>query len=588
MSPESAKKPVALIADDDDVMRLMLSEVAISAGFDVVDVCDGAAAITAADEVDPDIILLDVNMPRMDGFSACERLRSSPKTSLTPIIVVTGNDDTASVNQAYQSGATDFIAKPMNWSLIGYRLRYVLRSARNIQALQAREQKIERLAYYDALTELPNREYLREASKRMFELADRNSQQLVLLYLDLDGFKRVNDTLGHSVGDELLSAVAERLQDSTRHAADETSDICLARIGGDEFAALARCADGSETGQRLAEAWVESLTAPFRHGETDFHMTPSIGISIFPSHGDDFEDLLKSSDTAMYQAKSMGPGRFTLFSEQMKTDAFEKMTIENGLRDALRENRLQLHYQPKFDVATGSVNGAEALLRLDHPQLGPISPAKFIPIAEESGLIKQVNQWVVASACRQINEWSEKGINIPIAVNMSAVEFLHGDPVNLLVDTCRTFDVDPSMLEVEVTESTLMSNVAKATEALNRLNELGFGLSVDDFGTGYSSLAYLKRFNVDALKIDRSFVADVGTDSDDSAICSAVIALANSLNLTVVAEGVETLDQYNWLVSQGCDSVQGFLLSRPLLAEDFEQLMQETNIALSQRLRVAV
>jgi len=588
MTTERGEKAVALIADDDDVMRLMLTEVAISAGFDVIDVRDGAAAITAAEHADPDIILLDVNMPELDGFSACERLRASPKTSLTPIIVVTGNDDTASVNQAYQSGATDFIAKPMNWSLIGYRLRYVLRSARNIKALQMREQKIERLAYYDTLTELPNREYLRETSKEMFELADRNAQQLALLYLDLDGFKRVNDTLGHSVGDELLAAVATRLQESLIHAADRTSDVCLARIGGDEFAALVRCADGAETGRYLAEAWVDSLTGPFRHGETDFYMTPSIGISLFPSDGSDFEDLLKSSDTAMYEAKSMGPGQFTFFSEKMKTDAVEKMTLENGLRDALRENCLRLHYQPKFDVATGSVRGAEALLRWDHPTLGPISPAKFIPIAEESGLIKQVNQWVVASACRQINDWSKKGIVIPVAVNMSAVEFLHGDPVTLLVNACRSFDVDHSMLEVEVTESTLMSNVSKSTEALNRLKELGFGLSVDDFGTGYSSLAYLKRFNVDALKIDRSFVADVASDSDDSAICSAVIALASSLNLTVIAEGVETFDQYDWLVSQGCDCVQGFLFGRPVPVDEFELLIQETNLALSQRLRVAI
>ncbi len=219
----------------------------------------------------------------------------------------------------------------------------------------------------------------------------------------------------------------------------------------------------------------------------------------------------------MYPAKSLGPGQCMFFSEQMKTEAFEKMTIENGLRDALRKNQLRLHYQPKFDVPTGAIRGAEALLRWDHPQLGAISPAKFIPIAEESGLIKQINSWVVASACEQINAWSEKGIEIPIAVNMSAAEFLLGDPVALLVETCRTFDVEPTMLEVEVTESILMSDVAKATEALNRLNELGFGISVDDFGTGYSSLAYLKRFNVDALKIDRSFVSDVGKDADDSA-----------------------------------------------------------------------
>ncbi len=588
MSTESVKKPVALIADDDAVMRLMLSEVAISAGFDVIGVGNGTEAINVAEEADPDIILLDVNMPELDGYSACERLRATPATSMTPIIVVTGNDDTASVNQAYQSGATDFIAKPINWSLLGYRLRYVLRSARNIKALQTREQKIQRLAYYDTLTELPNREFLREQSEKMFEMADRNSQQLVLLYLDLDGFKRVNDTLGHSVGDELLSAVAGRLQESTQNAADETSDVCLARIGGDEFAALARCGDGEAVGRLLAESWVESLAGPFRHGETEFYMTPSIGISVYPSHGDNFEDLLKSSDTAMYWAKATGPGQYTFFSEQMKTQALEKMSIENGLRDALREDQLDLHYQPKFDVNTGAVTGAEALLRWTHPQLGPISPAKFIPIAEESGLIKQVHQWVVTSVCRQITEWSDKGIDVPVAVNVSAVEFLHGDPVALLVDACESYGVSPSSLDVEVTESTLMSNVAKATEALNQLNELGFRVSVDDFGTGYSSLAYLKRFNVDALKIDRSFVADVAKDPEDGAICSAIIALANSLHLSVVAEGVETLEQYDWLVSQGCDCVQGFLVGRPLPATDFEKLLHETDIALSQRLRVAV
>ena len=317
-------------------------------------------------------------------------------------------------------------------------------------------------------------------------------------------------------------------------------------------------------------------------------MTPSIGVSIFPDHGDNFEHLLKNSDTAMYQSKAEEPGQYKFFSEQMKTEAIEKVAIENGLREALKQDGLQLHFQPKFDVARGKITGAEALLRWTDPRLGSIPPGRFIPIAEESGLIRQVNRWVISSACRQIVAWRETNIDIPIAINMSAIEFLHGDPVSLLVDVCESYDVNPSMLEIEITESTLMANVSKATQALNRLNELGFRLSVDDFGTGYSSLAYLKRFNVDVLKIDQSFVTDVANDADDAAICNAVIALANSLNLSVVAEGVETPEQYNWLVTHGCECVQGYFFGRPMPDADFELLFQETNCAADGQVRVAV
>lgn len=576
MSGSTPRMPVALVADDDEVMRMMLSEACISAGFEIVSVSDGRAAVDDAIRHVPDVILLDVKMPRMNGFEACEALRREDATAFTPIVVVTGSDDTESINRAYQAGATDFISKPINWPLFSHRLRYILRGAHNYQELQERERRIHTLAYYDKLTGLPNREHLSLVAKRQIAAAKTESDQLALLILDLDGFKHINDTFGHTTGDVVLQQVAHRLVRSMENLAIPVAGADAARIGGDEFVALLRCKDAADAAEELARAWRASLSEPLQYEGNEFFVSSSIGLVAYPNHGDSFEELLKNADMAMYQAKELGHGQTSWFSVKMAEAVVKRLSLETGLRQALRDGHLEVHYQPKVSAGSQKIVGAEALLRWNHPQDGLIPPDQFIPVAEESGLIMEIDRWVVLKVCEQIREWRDRGVELPVAVNISSVDFHHGDLVATLTSACESYGISPRLLELEITESVLMRNVASADAALRQLSSLGFRLMVDDFGTGYSSLAYLKRFNLDGLKIDRSFVQDAVNDPDDAAICEAIIALADRLGLEVVAEGIEDVEQYRWFAASGCHQMQGFLFGRPVPAQQFEELVDRS------------
>lgn len=442
----------------------------------------------------------------------------------------------------------------------GLRLRGTLQ---DVTVVRQSEAHIQFLAHYDILTHLPNRSMWTDRAQAALFAARRHPRDvLAVMFLDLDQFKTVNDSLGHGVGDQLLAEVARRLQSCLR------SDDVLARQGGDEFVLLlprlARAEDAGEVARKLLQA----LEAPMLLGGHELSVSASIGIALYPADGDDVDTLLKHADIAMYSAKAAGRANFQFFVPEMNVRAFERMMLENALRRGLERQELVLHYQPQVEARSGRLIGCEALVRWQHPEMGLVPPAHFIPVAEDSGLIVPLGEWVLAEACRQQVRWAGQGL--VMAVNISALQFRRGDFVEMVERTLKETGADPAALELEITESALMQPSEELFERLHRLRRLGITLALDDFGTGYSSLAYLKRLPISRLKLDRSFVMDIPLDAEDLAIATATLSMASDLGLAVVAEGVETQAQVDFLSGRGCQVLQGFLFGRPMAAAAFE------------------
>ena len=436
------------------------------------------------------------------------------------------------------------------------------------------EERIHHLAYYDALTNLPNRSLLTKLVDQALTVAQRSKLHGCVLFIDLNRFKMINDTLGRHIGDELLREVAQRFRGVLRD-----QDL-VARLGGDEFAVglfdISQHYEASTVAQKLLQA----LNAPFLIDGHDLRVGGSIGISVYPQDGGDAETLLRLADIAMYRAKQVGDAdgdHVAFYSQDMNQGMQERMRIESGLRHALGNGQLLLHYQPKFSIASGKIIGAEALVRWHHPERGLVPPAEFIPLAEATGLVVQVGEWVLEAACAQAQVWKERGVPpVRLAVNVSAREFTSALPGRVM-ETLSRYGLEPSWLELEITESTLMHNIDRVIGIMDRITAMGVTLSLDDFGTGYSSLSYLKRFPIDTLKIDRSFTTGIPGDANDCAIASTIISIAQQLNHKVIAEGVETAEQLAFLKSAGCDEVQGYLFSRPLPAEEFEEALRHNS-----------
>jgi diguanylate cyclase (GGDEF)-like protein/PAS domain S-box-containing protein len=440
---------------------------------------------------------------------------------------------------------------------------------RDVTAPRAMALELAYLAKHDFLTGLPNRMLLNDRIEQAITYAKRHVKRVAVLFLDLDGFKHINDSLGHSIGDKLLQSVSQRLVDCGR-ASDTVS-----RQGGDEFVVLLsevhRAEDAAIAAARMLAAVAEAHLID-RH---DLHVTSSIGVSVYPDDGLDAETLIKNADTAMYQAKENGRQNYQYFKPEMNTRAVERQSLEESLRRALERDELSLHYQPKIDFKTGAISGAEALLRWTHPTRGVISPAQFIPIAEECGLILPIGHWVLRKACQQAQAWNQAGLALAtMAVNVSAKEFRGQQFLKELFAILAETGIDPRSLELELTESVLMKHAESAASILETLRESGVQVAVDDFGTGYSSLSYLRKFPIDALKIDQSFVGRLGTTVDDASIVRAVISMAQSLRLRVVAEGVETLEQSEFLQALACDEAQGFYFSKPVPPLEFAALLR--------------
>ena len=713
------KRGVVLVADDDPVMRLLMLEMLSQVGLDGIEAEDGVQAVTYFQSMAPDLILLDVEMPNMDGFSACREIRRIETGAPVPIIMVTGGDDIEAVTNAYEVGATDFVSKPINWPILGHRVLYVLRASdaivrlrmadaqnravlaaipdtffrlngdgfyldyepghdrsgaawagrewpgrdwqgrerasrdrfaaidtfageacigkhitevlpreiadrlleqmqavlesqhirsvdyeltrfgavhhfearlvatgpaevlglvRDISERKRTEEQIRRLAYCDSLTGIPNRQAFLETLERELHRSKIGNKKFAVLFMDLDAFKRINDTLGHNVGDHLLKVVSERLRETTRptdlvsrgeQSAGHSSPTShasnnLARLGGDEFTILIPDLERVDHALNVAHRVKEAMRRPFIIEGNEIFVTASIGISLFPEDGDDCDSLLKFADTAMYHAKNCGKNNAKLYSSSLTMQIMSHVKLEVGLRRALKNQELYLLYQPQIDVRSGDIVGVEALVRWRHPERGLISPNEFIPLAEDTGLIVPIGEWVLRTACHQARSWQRSaGHAIRMAVNLSAKQFKDENLSQIVLSALHDSGLDPKLLELELTEGTLMDDARATMATMEQLRAIGVQMSIDDFGTGYSSMNYLKRFDVRALKIDKSFISGLPQDAENAAITRAIIAMAHGLKMVVVAEGVETDAQLTLLKEYGCDMVQGFYLGHP-------------------------
>jgi predicted signal transduction protein with EAL and GGDEF domain/DNA-binding response OmpR family regulator len=696
--------PRVLCVDDDEVTRALCATALQARGFAVTEASEGAAALAQLSQVRPDVVVLDAMMPGLDGFETCRRLRATAGFEAVPVLMLTGLDDDASIQQAFDAGASDFFVKSNLWTLLAQRLRYLLRASQNrieleqsqvrlaraqelariggiewpldsgcpllsadargvlgiepgtvlswrallrsvapthrLRLAQARRQasrrgtafacdvqllagagaaprvihieaqgssepgakpsgysgivqdvterlvanqKLAHMANFDALTDLPNRAQIVQRTERAIEHARRSTRGVALLQVNLDRFRAVNDTLGHAAGDELLREVARRLRSCVRHydappAADAAAASlqaphrleCVARLGGDEFAALLPEVADAMHPQAVAQRVVEALRAPIVVGGQDCFISASVGIALFPRDALSAADLLRNADAAMSAAKAQGSSTVLQFNPMLAGKARERLALESALHKAIERDELVLHYQPKIDVGTGRMVGAEALMRWRRDGV-LVPPADFIPVAEESGLIVAMSEWALGEAARQARNWQARfGWCDPIAVNLPNRMIERDDLVDTIHAAVTRAGVAHGAISIEITETGLMKDLHSVLPTLHRLEAIGVQISIDDFGTGYSSLAYLTTLPIGELKIDRSFVKSLGKQRESTAVVTAILALAKSLRLRVVAEGVETPTQMQTLAQLGCEVMQGFLFSRPLPPSELE------------------
>ncbi len=697
---EAAAQQRVLVVDDEPVVRLLACEALRATGFATLEAENGEQGLACVEAQRADLVLLDVELPGMDGYETCRRMRALDED--LPILFATGHTDGESIDRAFEAGATDFISKPLDWLLLRHRIRFLMRanqafadlrhtmvslsesevrlanaqrlakvgnwewtpgeedmlwslemyrifgmdmrpgtstygafleavhpgdraeiekamqeSARerkpwsvdhrllladgrecfvhhqavviagrdglpwrlagtvqDITERRRQEERIRQLAYYDSLTGLPNRRMLHSHMKRLLLSARQRDRVVALLFIDLDRFKRINDTMGHATGDQLLRAVATRLVEGVR-ATDivlrtPTSSNVVSRLGGDEFTVVLNQIRSADEAALVARRVLEAVREPFVFQGQSFVMGASIGIAMYPDDGTDADALLRNADSAMYHAKEAGRNSYRFFRESMNEEAVRSLRLEQSLRRALEEDGLELHYQALVGAEAGTVIAAEALARWASPDFGEVGPAEFVPLAEETGLIEPLGAWVLNEACRQQRAWLDAGVApVRMAVNVSSRQLVKRDFAKDVSETIEAYRLDPAGVELEITESALMDDEPALLETLHQLKEVGVRLALDDFGTGYSSLSRLFRFPIDTIKIDQSFVREIGSETKPDAIIAAVTAMAHRLGLTVAAEGVETESQAAFLRAEGCDLFQGYLFARPLRAREF-------------------
>jgi diguanylate cyclase (GGDEF)-like protein/PAS domain S-box-containing protein len=695
-----------LIVDDDPVLRTMAAQTLLHAGFDVAEAENGEAGLARTLERRFDLILLDVIMPGLDGYEVCQRIRAMPDGSTVPILMLTGLNDTASIDLAYGQGATDFITKPINWTLLAHKVRYALRASTAAEAMrrgreslaraqslagmghwtllpdghmevsaelrrifgmaanapisvetllqlvtesdrgavrrararllgeglayqitfqirrtdgavrtmfeqaaplegvggQARnfegitqdvtervraEERIQELAHYEPATGLPNRKFFAELAGPSLERSVRSGSGCALMHVDIDRFKGVNDAFGRGQGDGVLKTVADRLRSWSRNsdlvAADQRAADrgTLASVGGNAFTLLITDIAGQEQASGVAQRLLKVIAQPITVEGQSLVLTASIGIAFFPNDARDLPGLARCAEQALHAAKDAGRAQHRFFDEQMNARAASRLRLEADLRRAIAGEELRLHFQPKVDATTRAIVGAEALVRWQHPERGMVPPGDFIGVAEETGLILPLTDWVLECACRKLRAWSDAALlDIPLSVNLAAPSLSGVALVGKLDALMQRFGLQPRRLILEMTESILMRDIESGVTLLQTLRERGYGLSLDDFGTGYSSLVYLKRLPLDELKIDRAFVTDAERGGRDGALAATIIALGRELGLQVVAEGVETREQSSFLLRRGCNVQQGYLFSRPVAADAFEQLLRAGSVAI--------
>lgn len=576
----ASETPLILAVDDDEAIRMLMKAALDGYGFRVEVAENGRKAVDAFDKLNPHAILMDVNMPEMDGFTACKTIRSLPSGKHVPVLMMTGLEDVESIDRAFTAGATDFISKPINWTILKYRIKYMLRASAAFNDVIRQQKQIQELAYYDHLTGLANRTMFRENLIR--EVTNCGKEKLLaVLFLDLDRFKLVNDSLGHKAGDTLLQQVAERIKTCIRSTdglawlKEDATQVMVSRQGGDEFTVLLPNLKTPDNAGWVAKRINEKLSQVFYIDGQEIFISSSIGISLFPLDGNDAESLMAHADLAMYHAKEIGGNRFQFFEQELNIQAKERLEFENDLRKAVTGNEFALFYQPQISLQDGRIIGAEALSRWHNPRTGNVSPAEFIPAIEEMGLVVPFTDWVIQEAGRQQLEWYDQGVKaVRVAVNISSKHFVEQDIPDKIIKMLKTHNLPSSCLEVELTESVMATHGSKTLGILNRLKEIGLTISVDDFGTGYSSLSYLKTLPVDVVKIDRFFIKDILTGEKDESIVKAMISMAHSMGMKVVAEGIETPEQFEVLHRMGCDYGQGFLFSPAVTRDEFSSMLK--------------
>jgi predicted signal transduction protein with EAL and GGDEF domain len=574
-----AVAPSVLIIDDDPGARMLLGAALEMAGFRVSSAADGTSALTEFRSQPTDCIILDVVMPGMNGFETCAALRAMPECRHVPILMQTSLDDMESVNRAYTAGATDFSSKGINPMLLAQRVKFLVRAKQTQDQLRESEARVRYLAYYDGLTALPNRQHLLRILEQQVAWATPRHRGIAILILDIDNFSRINDTQGRAVGDLLLQEVAHRLQqcmrDGQRPSAlggpDGDGDVQdrVARTGGDEFALVLPGVSSVDAAQLVARRVQLSLARPFLLAEQEVPLSATIGISLFPHDAADAQALINNADAAMHHGKKAGHSGTEVFKKSISTRAAHRLSLEADLRKAVERGELVLHYQPRLSLGDLRVEAVEALVRWPHPQRGMVPPDEFIPLAEQSGLIVELGDWVLREACAQARRWRDALTHgWQVAVNVSGVQFRDGTLVRRVASAVGAAGIDSRMIELEFTEGALIEYTSAVSRAVKMLKELGVATAIDDFGTGYSSLSYLRQFPVDTLKIDRTFVRDIAAGAGDAPLVDAIIAMGRSLKLAIVAEGVESEAQWHFLRQRDVRQVQGFLFCRPLAADD--------------------
>ena len=553
---------------DDEPINIEVTQIHLEdAGYErFVSTSDSTAALAMLADTRPDVLLLDLMMPGMSGFDILTEMAALNVLKDVPTIVLTSSVDAETKLKALELGATDFLAKPVDASELVLRLRNTL----------AAKAYRDRLANYDTLTGLPNRHTFMDRLDWALKHSERSAARGAVLQLGIDEFRKVNEALGPAAGDAVLRDIAQRLEISLR-STDTVSRVAgepqpsLSRMSGDEFMLLLPVIGTSDDAARIAERIRDAISQPVHSAGHELAITCSIGIALFPADGVTPDNVVKNAGTAMAYAKECGKNTMRFYSSELNARALQKLSLTNELRRAIERDELRLFYQPKVDLQSGVVLGAEALVRWQHPERGLVPPGEFIPLAEENGLVVPLGNWVMREACRQSREWQLAGRRVPrISVNVSSHQFRQGDLGEILAGILAETGADPQNLTLELTEGVIMDNAAENLETLRELKEMGLKLSIDDFGTGYSSLSYLNKFPLDELKIDRSFIMEIKGADDRAAIVTAIIAMAHSLELSVVAEGVETEPQLAFLRAQSCDEFQGYLKSKPVPAQDFE------------------
>ena len=554
----ASRQARVLIVEDDRGSRFALRETLMGEGYQVVEASDGQRALEICRMKAPDLVLMDCMMPVMDGFQSCAAIRALPDCTSIPILMITGLNDEQSVDRAFASGATDYVSKPINFGVLRHRVERLLEASKA-------EAHVRQLAFVDSLTGLPNRTMFNEHLQQMVDQNRDQETQFALLFLDLDNFKIVNDSLGHEAGDLLLKYFSERISNCVRKG-----DM-VSRFGGDEFCVLLDRIKSYDVVTAIAEKLHDHLSRPFVFMGREMLLTSSIGIAVFPDHGQDPGDLLKAADIAMYRAKDSSSS-WQVYESHLHSAILQRVELEQDLRNAIDRDQLRLYYQPQQDLRTGRIAGVEALIRWEHPTRGMVSPLEFISLAEDTGLIGDIGHWVLCEACKQMRSWIESGYVAPrIAVNLSAKQLANPALVSTFREVIMDHGLPPDRIEFEITESTIMDKPEDMIDMLHALKAMGARLAIDDFGTGYSSLSYLKRFPIDYIKIDRAFITDVLGNRIDADIVRTILALAKALEVEVIAEGVETEEQREFLREHHCHYAQGYLLSRPVPAEELER-----------------